>query len=86
MILGFAHDEFYRVSFFIADGPDHIFGYFLGIVIHANGTRILTAAKEGGFRPTDIVGNTLTQKRFFDELLAIRVGDLAQFDFVVHLY
>ena len=86
MILGSAHEEFNRIALFSADGAHYILRCFLGILVHADDAGVLVAAEDRVFGPADIIGNPLAQESFFDEMLAVRVGDFAELDFVVHFY
>ena len=86
MVLGSAHEEFHRIAHFVADGTDDVLRHFLGIVVHAYDTVAFAEMKDRGLGPADIIGNPLAQESFFDEMLAVRVGDFAELDFVVHFY
>lgn len=86
MVLGSAHEEFHRIAHFVADRTDDVLCHFLGIVVHADDAGVLVAAEDRVFGPADIIGNPLAQESFFDEMLAVRVGDFAELDFVVHFY
>ncbi len=84
IILGFSHDEFYRKTSVITDFADDRLCLLFGHIVDADDAGVSFSGEDGAFIPVDEVGNTVLQKCLLDQLFALGIGDLAQFNFVVY--
>ena len=78
------HQEFDVVAVVFTDGADDHFRSVPGTVIDADNTAVFPAVKKRGFRPADIVRDTVFQKSAFNLPLAVEMFYLTEFNFVIN--